>query len=287
MYFDLDIRRSGTSDVATSLIVRRAKESGYDAVCVTTEAGCIPSEPAREVVMERDSRELNDSVNTLRVKGFLKKYVTRRLTIVAEKVTQIQRMSAANPVLRSYDLVSVVPMSQKVFKYCCVNAQSLDIIAIHSEQRLPFVFSKVEVDAAIARGIHFEVRYGDAIRDVTMRRYFISNLMALVRATRGRHIILSSGAGSASMIRSPFDALNLGVLCGMTFKQAKCAVTENCERALKHAAARRDIKGFVEVSAAHRDGSTDAASKLSPWAVGAMDCHSDGDEDEAGEFIRL
>ena len=49
---------------------------------------------------------------------------------------------------------------------------------------------------------------------------------ALVRATQGHGIIISSGSRNAFELRGPYDVINLGVLFGMSEQQAK--VTHSC-----------------------------------------------------------
>ncbi len=44
---------------------------------------------------------------------------------------------------------------------------------------------------------------------------------ALVRASRGQGIIVSSGARAAFELRGPYDVMNLVTLCGLTEQQAK------------------------------------------------------------------
>ena len=47
------------------------------------------------------------------------------------------------------------------------------------------------------------------------------NCAALCRATRGQGVIISSGARSAFELRGPYDAMNLGMLMGLSEQQAK------------------------------------------------------------------
>src|SRR4051812_14851114 len=50
------------------------------------------------------------------------------------------------------------------------------------------------LSVAIERGIHFEFSFAPAIRDATSRRYLFSNLLSMLRLTRGRNLAFSSGA---------------------------------------------------------------------------------------------
>lgn len=266
MFYDLCVR---------STQIDASKTAGYDALGIVTEAsGRVPSRPA--VPMQNTGPE--DKAIFLRIKGKRKPtQIFQRLTIVAEKVQQIERMPHADKVIRSFDVISIVPMSQQVFRFCCTTATAVDIISVHSEQRLSFVPNKSDVDVAISKGVHFEICYGAAIRDTSMRRFFISNLTSLVRATRGRNIILSSGSSSGLAIRSPYDVMNLGVLCGMTFCQAKNALSVNCERALGRARDRALCKGFAAY--------TEASGP--PSVAPSAPCTTERDDDTAGDFIRL
>lgn len=47
--------------------------------------------------------------------------------------------------------------------------------------------------------------------------------------TRGRGIILSSGARQAMEVRGPNDVANLATLFGLSLEVAKAAVSKNCE----------------------------------------------------------
>lgn len=62
---------------------------------------------------------------------------------------------------------------------------------------------------ALERGIHFEFSYAPAIRDATSRRYLFSNVLALIRLTRGRNLVLSSAATKEMELRAPWDTINL------------------------------------------------------------------------------
>ncbi len=70
----------------------------------------------------------------------------------------------------------------------------MDIIALELWQRLPFKLKPALVKAALARGVFFEICYAPALREPSARRNLFANAQALVRATRGRNIIVSSGA---------------------------------------------------------------------------------------------
>lgn len=100
------------------------------------------------------------------------------------------------------------------------------------------------MDAAIKRGIYFEIMYSPSLSDSAGRRYFFSNASNLVRVTGGRHLLLSSGATRDILLRSPYDVINIGILIGLTYGQALDAISSSCLQVIAHADKRR---GKVDV----------------------------------------
>jgi ribonuclease P/MRP protein subunit RPP1 len=102
---------------------------------------------------------------------------------------------------------------------------------------------------AISRGIYFEIKYTPAlggtaafismdtpylIVDSNGRRYFFANSSNLIRVTKGKHIIFSSGAERDMLLRSPYDIINLGILTGLTYGKAMDAVSSSCVAVIAH-----------------------------------------------------
>jgi ribonuclease P/MRP protein subunit RPP1 len=118
-----------------------------------------------------------------------------------------------------FDLVSITPSNEAVLQAACAN-YAMDIITLDAASRLNFYIKIPIVQLAIARGIHFELTYADAIRgmpfltsvtgvDVGSRRNIMANAKSLVRATKGKNILLSSGARSVMECRAPYDGINV------------------------------------------------------------------------------
>lgn len=76
--------------------------------------------------------------------------------------------------------------------------------------------------AAVSRGVRFEICYSQALlaTDPRGRANFISNATNLIRATRGRGIIISSEAKSAFGLRAPADIVNLFNVWGLQSEKA-------------------------------------------------------------------
>lgn len=76
----------------------------------------------------------------------------------------------------------------------------------------------------------------------------VALLQALIKMTRGKNIILSSGASKATDLRSPYDVANLGTLFGLNFGNAKAAVSSRAASIiLRGEARRRAFRGAVAV----------------------------------------
>ncbi|KAJ1566145.1 Ribonuclease P protein subunit p30, partial [Cladochytrium tenue] len=186
--------------------------------------------------------------------------VTQRTLAPIDAVRQLKRFTlvledhAVNPDLgnanlASYDLLAVQPTTEKAFQLACLQLP-VDVIAVDLGQRLPFYFRRTTVGAAVVRGVHFEIGYGPCIRDQTARRNLLSNAQALVNASGGKNIIITSQAQRAMDLRGPYDIVNLATLFGLSHDQAKKCLTSNCRSVLYHAATRRDTyRGVVAMEA--------------------------------------
>jgi hypothetical protein len=76
----------------------------------------------------------------------------------------------------------------------------------------------------------------------------VALLQALIKMTRGKNIILSSGASKATELRSPYDVANLGTLFGLNFGNAKAAVSSRAASVLLRGEARwRAFRGAVAI----------------------------------------
>jgi ribonuclease P/MRP protein subunit RPP1 len=191
-------------------------------------------------------------------------YQFSRLTVETDDHAHLNALVPRSPVVQSFDLVAVAPMSQRAFTFCCTSGIAVDIISIGCDRPLPFRLDEKSVGAALARGLTFEVCFGGALRDASARRHFVANATAVFRATRGRSVILSSGALSSMECRAPRDVANLAALVGAGADVARAAVGACCEAALEHAQARQRHRGAGDARQ-RRDPSEDEERPLDAW----------------------
>ncbi|KAL6837053.1 PHP domain-like protein [Trichoderma camerunense] len=120
-----------------------------------------------------------------------------------------------------YDLLAIRPLTEKAFQNACLTLD-IPIISLDMSQHFPFYFRPKPCMAAVSRGVRFEICYSQALTaaDPRGRANFISNATNLIRATRGRGIIISSEAKSAFGLRAPADIVNLFNVWGLQSEKA-------------------------------------------------------------------
>lgn len=108
-----------------------------------------------------------------------------------------------------YDILAVRPLTEKAFQNACLTLD-IPIISLDLTTHFPFHFRPKPCMAAVSRGIRFEICYAQLLAaDNRGRANFISNASSIIRATRGRGIMISSEAKTALSLRGPADVVNL------------------------------------------------------------------------------
>lgn len=125
---------------------------------------------------------------------------------------------------------------------------SLDLSVSH-----PFRFKPKPCMAAVHRGVLFEICYSQLVAnsDARARGTFIANLLELVRATKGRGIVLSSEAKAAAGgvgLRAPADVVNLFACWGLGNEKGTEALGVNPRAVVvNEGLRRRGYRGVVDI----------------------------------------
>ncbi|KAL4420717.1 hypothetical protein ABPG75_010373 [Micractinium tetrahymenae] len=172
--------------------------------------------------------------------------------------------ACASAAARGYDLVAVQPGSERLFHMACSSLEC-DLVSLDLCRRLPYRFKPAAVKAALARGLHFEICLAPALRDAASRRQLFANALALARETRGRGLVLSSGARSYMELRGPLDVINLATLLGLTPQQAAAAVSSAPAAVVARAAARRAYRGTLTLRVRSAEEAAAAAAAEASW----------------------
>jgi RNase P/RNase MRP subunit p30 len=166
-----------------------------------------------------------------------------RVTVSVDELVEAQALHVNNETLRQFDIVAAAPGNQRVLAYLCQQAD-IDIISIDFAHH-SFSLNKKMLDAAVARGITFEICYSPLL--TASRPQVIANSKVLLQYLRGRHVIISSAAETMSAVRGTLDVINILRIMQVSQERAAAAINKNCIAVLRHAAARRTKYTGAEV----------------------------------------
>lgn len=169
-----------------------------------------------------------------------------RLTLTLSDLSQNQRLAS---LAQSYDLVALRPTNEKALLNACTSLEC-DLISLDLSVRLPYHFKFKMFSAAVSRGVRVEICYGAGVTGsgVDARRNLIGNAMALIRATRGRGVVVSSEAKRALNVRAPWDVINLACVWGLSQERGKEAVCEEARKVVALARLKRSSwRGIVDI----------------------------------------
>lgn len=149
---------------------------------------------------------------------------------------------------RNYDVLAVRPIDERTLQLAC-SSLDCDIISLDLTQRLPYWFKFKPLSEAIKSGKRFEISYAQGVMgDSGMRRSLISNATQLIRASRGRGLIISSEAKAAVACRGPWDAINLAAVWGLGQERGYEAMSKECRSVVVAAQLKRTgYRGVIDV----------------------------------------
>ncbi|KAL8774862.1 MAG: hypothetical protein Q9209_000801 [Squamulea sp. 1 TL-2023] len=173
-------------------------------------------------------------------------HILTRCTLTLNDPSQNHRL---NSLATAYDLLAIRPTSEKTLQQTCLSLPPIDLISLDCTIRYPFYFRQKTLLAAVERGIRFEICYAQGVLGTgEARRNLISNATQLVRATRGRGIVISSEAQRALACRGPWDVVNLGVGWGLIKERAVEALQREARAVVVGAETRRrSYRGVIDV----------------------------------------
>ena len=140
------------------------------------------------------------------------------------------------------------PTTEKALHQAC--SLDCDLISLDLTIRFPFHFKHKTLSTALQRGVKFEICYAPGIlaSDSSARRNLISNATQLIRATRGRGIVISSEAKRAAGCRGPWDVINLAAVWGLGQEKGREAVGQEARSVVVQAEMkRRSYRGVIDV----------------------------------------
>lgn len=143
-------------------------------------------------------------------------------------------------ILKQFDLISLNPQNEKVFRMIMDGKISTDIVSFHLQNDFEFRITNEIISVGVKRGIYFEICYSPMINSQILRKYIIKNGRLLVsKIKRSKGVILSSGGECVMDFRSPTDVVNMADLFSIKGDSCYDVVEANCQRAINHSLTRR------------------------------------------------
>ncbi|KXX83285.1 putative ribonuclease P protein subunit 3 [Madurella mycetomatis] len=158
---------------------------------------------------------------------------------------------------RAYDLVALRPTSDKSFSWACLSTTDAPaLISLDLSAHLPYHIHHRTAMAAVQRGARFELCYAQALScppapsadAARLRANFIGNAQSLIRATKGRGIVISSEARGALGLRAPADVVNLMAVWGLGPEKGFAGLGEGARAVVvNEGIRRRGFRGVVDI----------------------------------------
>lgn len=189
--------------------------------------------------------------------------VLRRCTLILSDPAQNHRLAGLTS---AYDILALRPTNEKSLQLAC-SSLDCDLISLDLTTRFDFHFKMKMLAQAIERGIKLEMCYSPGIlaADSHARRNLISNATQLIRATRGRGLVISSEASRPVGCRGPWDVINLAAVWGLGQERGKEAVSKLARSVVVSAQLKRtSFRGAVDVVYGGEKPVIDSSKKKAP-----------------------
>lgn len=234
MFYDLSVQWTSAKDVELPRTLAFLAELGYNIIALNhTISGKLSNEIECAIP---DPLPFATPSNLT---------ILRRCTLHLTEPLSNARLNALG---QAYDILALRPIDEKTLQNACSNLEC-DLISLDLSQRFSFYFKFKTVSECIKRGIRFEICYAQGLLgDAAARRNLISNATQLIRATRGRGIVVSSEARRAVACRAPWDVVNLAAIWGLAQDRGYEAVSKEARSVVVNAKLKRTgYRGVVDV----------------------------------------
>ncbi|KAK3067079.1 RNA-binding RNA processing protein rpp1 [Teratosphaeriaceae sp. CCFEE 6253] len=234
MFYDLNIPFS-SNDAHLPRTLAFIGELGYNVVALNHSIiGKLPMQITCAIPDPLPSKDIPPKLE-----------IRRRVTLTLTESYQNARLAE---LARAYDILAVRPIDERTLQLAC-SSLDCDIISLDLTQRLPFYFKYKMLSEAIKSGKRFEICYSQGMMgDSSARRNLISNATQLIRASRGRGLIISSEAKAAVGCRGPWDAINLATIWGLAQDRGFEAMSKEPRSVVVTAQLKRtSYRGIIDV----------------------------------------
>lgn len=128
-----------------------------------------------------------------------------RITLIIDDPSKGQSIAKLS---QHFDIVAALPITERGVSLATTSLD-IDILTFHYNQRFPCFLKHKTICSTVKRGVKLEIVYSAALKDLHSRRQFVSNVRNVVRSSRSRGIVISSGAQSPLECRNVLGAVSL------------------------------------------------------------------------------
>ena len=260
MYCDLSIVDSSTNTQNDILeLITSAICDGYSIVAVNHIKRGI-------IVNEAISKDISFYSNKDNVKAFYEKNCVKflngenskivnwekikiynRLTIEIADQKELFQLGNQNAFMKSFDIIAVKPLNDKIFESILSAEVNCDIIVINLEEKLSYMSKKHLLQSSIDKGVFFEIEYGKFVTNNESRGTFISSFLLFNDILKGKNIVISSAAENFFMHRSPFDITTVfETIFNLKHDIVKPMICENSQKVILKSIQRKFYKTTVD-----------------------------------------
>ena len=138
---------------------------------------------------------------------------------------------------KKFHIIAALPINESSLQHACQSFQG-DVITYNSST-IKMRINRKFYYLALRRNIFFELKYSSAIEDSNGRQATIARAQHFHMSGKLKGILISSGATSRYLIRSPSNISCLGLLFGLNEEKAKFAISTASLKVLIAAESRR------------------------------------------------
>ncbi|KAI5954736.1 RPP1 [Candida theae] len=181
-----------------------------------------------------------------------------RITLIVNDSSKLQGVAKLQ---NHFDLFAIQPTNEKSLQLTILNIEC-DLISFNLCTKLPFFLKFKAIGTGVAKGIKFEINYSQLVSggssgyvpssssssDVSgnlIKKNWFNNVLQLIRSSRSRGLVVSSGAQNPLQVRNSNDIMTLLKTLGLNSAKARSCISMNPEKALLNARLR--IKSYKQV----------------------------------------
>lgn len=146
-----------------------------------------------------------------------------RITLIIDDPSKGQSLSKIS---QAFDIIAALPISERGLTLATANLD-IDLLTFQYNQRLPTFLKHKNICSCVNRGVKLEITYSFALRDIQARRQFIQNVKSVIRSSRSRGIVISSGAEKSLECRNVLGVTSLIKQLGLESDKCNKALSEN------------------------------------------------------------